>query len=696
METERIKSLSSSDSFSWLFPSLALLVIQQLFWRTPYGAVLQGVILGLITSLVAIGIVLTYRSNRVLNFAQAELGLLPTVLSVMLIVESGFPYLAAFAIGLVGAALLGVSSEFLVIRRFSRSPRLILTVATLGLAQILVLCALLMPDWWDSGVTSQRIDSPLSFQFDFDKFRFNDNHVIVIIVIPLVLMAVGLLLHRTRIGVGIRAVAEDFDRAGMLGIPVRRLQSFVWALATVLAFLALFLRSSIFGLPVGGQLGVLFFLRALTAAVVGKLTDLKTVLATSVVLGILQQGIIWNTDSPMRGNALMAAVCAGVILLALVARRQTYSRIENLRETLSMGETRPIPPELRDHREVRVAKIILVLLFAGFLYMIPSWFGIVTILRVSSLFVYAMVMISLVVLTGWGGQISLGQMAFFASGAAVAAKMIVEWNLDLIPAVVFAGIFGSMLSLLVGLPALRIRGLFLAVTTFAFELAMMSYFLNGRFFDWLPSNSERVDRLPILGRIDYTSSRGIYFVTAVALLMTLAMVHGLRQSRTGRVLVALRDNEQGVEAYGVSVIRAKLMAFAIAGFLAGSAGALYVVHQQSFAGLTDSRGLSNSIRVFIAAIVGGIGSTMGAMIGSLFLFGTIWWLRGDWSIFATGFGVLTVLLIAPGGVSSLLYQFRDWILKRFAIRRDISVPSLIADDQIPDEPPKKMVVTDES
>ena len=696
METERIKSLSSSDSFSWLFPSLALLVIQQLFWRTPYGAVLQGVILGLITSLVAIGIVLTYRSNRVLNFAQAELGLLPTVLSVMLIVESGFPYLAAFAIGLVGAALLGVSSEFLVIRRFSRSPRLILTVATLGLAQILVLCALLMPDWWDSGVTSQRIDSPLSFQFDFDKFRFNDNHVIVIIVIPLVLMAVGLLLHRTRIGVGIRAVAEDFDRAGMLGIPVRRLQSFVWALATVLAFLALFLRSSIFGLPVGGQLGVLFFLRALTAAVVGKLTDLKTVLATSVVLGILQQGIIWNTDSPMRGNALMAAVCAGVILLALVARRQTYSRIENLRETLSMGETRPIPPELRDHREIRVAKIILVLLFAGFLYMIPSWFGIVTILRVSSLFVYAMVMISLVVLTGWGGQISLGQMAFFASGAAVAAKMIVEWNLDLIPAVVFAGIFGSMLSLLVGLPALRIRGLFLAVTTFAFELAMMSYFLNGRFFDWLPSNSERVDRLPILGRIDYTSSRGIYFVTAVALLITLAMVHGLRRSRTGRVLVALRDNEQGVEAYGVSVIRAKLMAFAIAGFLAGSAGALYVVHQQSFAGLTDSRGLSNSIRVFIAAIVGGIGSTMGAMIGSLFLFGTIWWLRGDWSIFATGFGVLTVLLIAPGGVSSLLYQFRDWMLKRFAIRRDISVPSLIADDQIPDEPPKKMVVTDES
>ena len=113
-------------------------------------------------------------------------------------------------------------------------------------------------------------------------------------------MAVGLLLHRTRIGVGIRAIAEDSDRAGMLGIPVMRLLSLVWALAAVLAFLALFFRSSIFGLPVGGQLGVLFFLRALTAAVVGRLTDLKPVLATSIVLGILHQGIIWNTDSPMR------------------------------------------------------------------------------------------------------------------------------------------------------------------------------------------------------------------------------------------------------------------------------------------------------------------------------------------------------------------------------------------------------------
>ena len=299
--------------------------MQQIFWRTPLGAVLQGIVLGLLTSLVALGIVLVYRSNRVLNFAQGELGLLPTILSVMLIVESGFPYLVALLLGLLAAITLGVSSEFLVIRRFTRSPRLVLTVATIGLAQVLVMFALLMPEWWGSGITSQRIDSPLKISFDFAKFRFNDNHLIVLFAVPLILLAVGFFLQRTKIGVGIRAVAEDFDRAGMLGIPVRRLQSCVWALASLLAFLALFLRSSIIGLPVGGQLGVLFFLRALTAAVAGKLTDLRTVLATSIMLGVLQQGILWNTDSPTQGKALMAAMCAVVILVALTARPDVFT-----------------------------------------------------------------------------------------------------------------------------------------------------------------------------------------------------------------------------------------------------------------------------------------------------------------------------------------------------------------------------------
>ena len=120
-QTEEKKQITY-DSVSWLLPPVLILLVQQMFWRTPLGAVLQGIVLGLLTSLVALGIVLIYRSNRVLNFSQGELGLLPTILSVMLIVESGFPYLVALLLGLLAAITLGISSEFLVIRRFTRSP----------------------------------------------------------------------------------------------------------------------------------------------------------------------------------------------------------------------------------------------------------------------------------------------------------------------------------------------------------------------------------------------------------------------------------------------------------------------------------------------------------------------------------------------------------------------------------------------
>ena len=132
-----VRRVFDGDAVGWLAAPALLLVVQQIVWPAPAGALLDGVILGLITSLVALGIVLIHRSNRVLNFAQGELGLLPTTLAVMLVVESGFPYLAALVLGLLLALTTGAAAEFVVVRRFFHSPRLILTIATLGLAQLL-------------------------------------------------------------------------------------------------------------------------------------------------------------------------------------------------------------------------------------------------------------------------------------------------------------------------------------------------------------------------------------------------------------------------------------------------------------------------------------------------------------------------------------------------------------------------------
>lgn len=681
------------DRCSWLTAPVALLVVQQLWFPAPAGAILQGVILGLITAMVSLGIVLVHRSNRVLNFAQGELGLLPTTLAVMLIVETGFAWMWGLLIGLAASIALGIAAEFLIIRRFFRSPRLILTVATLGLSQVLAFTSLLIPNWWDARVRSQRIDSPFDWKFEVGSFVFNDNHILVLIVVPIVLALVAALLRYTAIGVAIRASADLPDRASLLGIPVKGLQTVVWGLAGMLGFLALFLRAGVLGLPVGGQLGLLFFLRALAAAVVGRLSDLRIVLTTSIMLGVLQVAITWNTDSPSKGDALMAAATALIILVALVLRPASTSRERSDDFTMALGETRPIPRELRHLREVALARWAGVLGLAAFLIVVvPWWFDTVNTLRASALAIFTVSLMSLVVLTGWAGQISLGQSGFIAAGGAAGAWMTLNWQADLLLILVAAGVVGAALATAIGIPALRLSGLYLAVTTLAFSLAISSYFLNGRFFEWVPGTSERVDRLPILGRISYDSTDGMYYVSIAFLAVVTIGLHGVRNSRTGRVLLALRDNEHGAEAYGISVTRAKLTAFAISGCLASMSGALFAHHQQAFGAV----GAGGDIGLFIAAVVGGIGSITGAALGALYFWGSFWWLSGNWRIFASGFGVVLILLIAPGGIGSFVYQGRDWVLRQLAHRKGVHVPSLVADSLQPeaDRPPEVVAAPD--
>ena len=152
-------------------PAFAILLLQLIFFPLRgqngssgalWGIYLLGIILGLLNALVAVGMALVYRANRILNFAQSDLGGVPTALAINLMVFSSVPYFVGLLTGLVGAVLLGGLIEFLIIRRFFRSSRLILTVATIGLSQLLAVGALLIPSIWDKPPTSHQIDAPFS------------------------------------------------------------------------------------------------------------------------------------------------------------------------------------------------------------------------------------------------------------------------------------------------------------------------------------------------------------------------------------------------------------------------------------------------------------------------------------------------------------------------------------------------------
>ena len=325
-----------------LVPALGLVAVQLIFFGMPAGAWVRGVVLGLLTALLAMGMALVYRANRVINFAQADLGFVPTSLAVGLIVFSGLPYLFGFGVGMVAAVALGAIVELAFVRRFARASRLVLTVATIGITQLLVVLALLVPRMWGESAASQRIPPPVDWKVTIGTFILSANDLIALIVAPLAMVAVAVFLGTTRLGTAIRGSAERSERALMLGIPVAWLSTLVWAIAAGLSFLALFLRAGILGVPLGAALSLSNLVLALAALVIGRLRHLPTVATTAVALGVLEYGVAWNASSPL----LVTPIVGAAVLIALLLQRRQYGRSDRDEAAAwrLADEVRPLEP----------------------------------------------------------------------------------------------------------------------------------------------------------------------------------------------------------------------------------------------------------------------------------------------------------------------------------------------------------------
>jgi branched-chain amino acid transport system permease protein len=666
-------------------PALVILLAQALLFRqSPLaapGLYFYGAVLGLLSALVALGMALIYRANRILNFAQSELGLAPTVFALCLMAYAGLPYLVALGIGLVGALVVGNLVQVAVIERFSRAPRLILTVATIGLAQLLTVASLAIPGLWGKTPLSQDAITPFAFSFELAPITFGSGHIMAIVVAPLVLGAVAAFLRFTNAGIAIRAAAERSERAALLGVPVQQLNGVVWSVAALLSFTGVFLRAGVVGLPFSssdgfGSTSFGALLAALTALSLGRFTNLPAVAVSAVALGIAEQQLIYAYG---RNPALVYPMYGLIILVALGVRRVSRSRVDtdSVASWQAADDIRPIPVELRRNPEVLVVKWGGLGLLAYVAWRVPTlpFMEPSRLLLASAVVVFAIVGISIILLTGWAGQVSLGQMGFVGVGAAVGPVVTREWHLDLSIALVAAGAAGAVVALVVGLPALRLRGLFLAVTTLAFATTAAYFLLNPTYFGWIPTG--RIERPPLFAFIDLESPATMYEVCLASLVLVILAVTGLRRSRTGRALVALREHERGAQAFGINTTRAKLTGFALSGFCAAFAGCLFVHLTRSFA--VGSFTAAESFGVFTATVVGGLGGQTGAILGAVFSRGGTWFLQGSWQLLPSALGVLLVLLILPGGFSGLLFQLRDLWLRSVARRFGIVVPSLLAD-----------------
>ncbi len=653
--------------------------VLQWLWPAPIGVLVQGVVIGGLTALIAFGVALVYRANRIVNFAAGDLGALPAALAVLLIVGPGLPYFLALPAGLVAAVVLGAVVEFLLIRRFFHSPRLVLTVVTIGLALLLGVLGTLLPQAFDIRTPPQSFPSPFDFSFSIGRTVFHGNDVIAMLAVPVLIVGLGAFFRYTNIGIAVRASAESPDRASLLGVPVKRIETIVWVLAAVLAFVAVFLRAGIVGLPFGQLLGPAILVRTLAAAVIGRLEKLPHILAASIALGILEASILFHTGRAALVDPILFVVILGALLLQ---RRKRTARGDETSAWQAARDVRPVPRELAHLPEVRWGRRALLGAVGLFAVSLPLWLPDGRLNLAGVIVLLSIVGISLVVLTGWAGQVSLGQIAFFGIGAAVAGYLTSAQGWELSLAVLAAGLAGAAAAMAIGLPALRIQGLYLAVVTLAFALMTSSYLLDREFIHWLPAG--RIERPLLFGRVALDTEARFYYLCLAALVLAVAAVHGLRRSRTGRVLIGVRENERAAQSYGVSPVTAKLTAFAISGFLAAFAGGLFVHHQQALG--IQPYGVGRSFAIFIMVVVGGLGSITGGILGVVFIEGTQYFraifpetIRNVLGLLTSSVGVILILLVMPGGLAGAVYDLRDRLLRQLARRRGILVPSLVAD-----------------
>jgi len=647
----------------------------------PPGIVLLGVIYGALYALVAIGIVLVYRANRIINFAQAQLGVIAAIVAIELHVTYGVGYLLAVLAGIAAAVGLGALISLLP-RHFRKSSRLILTVATIALAETLSGFATIIPLWFCdpaknqaclTAASRQSFNTPLQTQFSVSPVIFTGNDLVALGGAAALVAALTIFLRRSKYGVAIRAAADNGDRATLLGIPVPRLDTIVWCLAAVLSALAVLLRVPVLGFS-GFQTvsagGNDLLLRSLAAAVIGRMESLPRTALAAVAIGVFDSLATWT----FANTTFVDATLVLVIVIALLLQKDAYRRVTDSIGSAwrNVASVRPIPRQLAALPEVRWSRRVVKVVLLVSALLLPAILTTSQTYLAALIVIYAIVGLSLLVLTGWAGQISLGQFGFAGVGGATTAVLFQRHGWNFLLALGAGVAVGALAALIIGLPALRMQGPFLAVTTLAFGVSVSTYFLASNNLPWFVT--PQISRPTVFGADILDKDWQIYYLCLLSFLVVMAAVRSLRRSRIGRALIATRDNEAAAEAATLDTTKMKLTAFLISGAIAGFAGALFVVQQRGVNGGSFSADIN--IALFLMVVVGGAGSMPGVVIGAVYVWGTQYYLHGGFSLVASGLGILVLLVVLPEGLGGLLYRLRDVLLRELARRKGLVVLGL--------------------
>ena len=607
---------------------------------------LEFVVLGLATgalyALTALGVVIVYRGSRVINFAQGAVGVLGAYCFYQLHQVSKQSFIVAFIPSILLCGVVGLVIQFGIMRRLRNSSPLTHLLATLG---VLALIQGLLSLHYQQQALAVSSSLPTN-GWSLFGIHVGADRVLILLIVLVITAVLAVVYARTRFGRATAAVAENQASASYLGLSPDLVAGANWVIGSMLAGTAAILLAPITGLQTS-QL-TLLLVPALAAAVVGDMRSFPLTLAGGLAIGVAQSlagryanAYDWGAAAPFV-----------VVLIALSLRGRVLpdrSHIQLKLPSVGSGRVRLLP--------LIVAIVVAVVL----LEQIPATW----VQGATETITIAIVILSITVVTGYGGQISLAQIVLAGFGGWVAGRLVSSAHLGFGPALVIGVLATLPVGIAVGLPALRTRGANLGIITLAFGVAMEALLFNNGSLTGGDVGTQ-VGFITLFGiKIDTLFHQRSYAVFSLIVFVLCALVvANLRRGKAGRRLLAVRANERAAAAGGVNTTLAKLYAFSVAAMIAAVGGILLAFQDSSI--VYSNINAFDSVNVLGYAVIGGVGYVVGPLIGGVLQPGGLGTNIGDlfsvsvqnWLPAIGGALLILTLLTAQDGVAAL--EARRW------------------------------------
>jgi branched-chain amino acid transport system permease protein len=595
-----------------------------------------GIASGCLFAIAASGLVLTYATTGVFNFAHGAVGMISGYVYYALTVQHGVPApLGVLIVLVVFAPLVGLGTER-VMRSFRDASVQTTVVVTIAL---FVMCIGIAQKFWPPE-TGARLDPLLgSKTVKFWEANLTKDNILAIVLAIAVAIVLRSLLFVSRTGVAMRAVVDNPTLAALNGAPPVVIARYSWMLGSMLAALS--------GILLAASLGsldpitlTLFVAGSYGAAVVGKLKSLPLTFAGAIALGVMTEHARFALPASSAWQSVQIAI-PGIFLFAALllvpAAKLSVGRV--------VGSKTPKVPSMPSS-VVRSAFFVVAMVVVANVTPADRLFDVTTALD------YGVLLLSLVLLTGYSGQISLCQYVFLAMGAWAMGTFFGGHSVF---GILLAGLVAVPLGVIVSLPALRLQGLYLALVTFGFASIARDLLLkNDHFYGGASVN---VGRLHILG-IKFDNDKAYLVLCGVVFTLFAVGLLALRRGQFGRRLAALRDSQAACATLGLDVRRTKLAVFVASAFIAGVAGAMFG-GLKATADAIQFEALNNVV-LLLFAVVGGVTTVSGALMGGA-LFALLPFIQSEYPdqgglVFA-GVAIAVVALgKQPNGLAGMLFE----------------------------------------